>query len=384
MLDRNIELIKASHLHALVEAGVPESRSLEFKQALNIKEGSETKEFLADVSSFANADGGDIIFGIKEKKGVAVEVVGLELGDPERTLLSVENLVRDGIQPRIVGLKPRCIELDNGRYALLLRIPSSMNRPHMVAYRGSSRFYSRTSAGKYQLDVQEIRTAFIASDSLSQRVRQLRLERIDSILQGRTPVPLSGSHLVCFHAVPLQAFNSSFEVDISDERTRKNLPERIDNKRLNWGINFDGLIASSVNTGNALVSYMQVLRNGVIEAANSNLLGDGVYNGIPRLSISNIARCISSTLADCFTYFKDISVPCPVIVGVSLLNVKSYHMCDSLGSVNICNRPIDRDHLILSDRLAESYDIDAAEFLRPCFDQVANAVGKPKANYDKV
>ncbi len=46
--------------------------------------------------------------------------------------------------------------------------------------------------------------------------------------------------------------------------------------------------------------------------------------------------------------------------------------------------PIDRDHLIFPDRLAESLDFDAASFLRPCFDQIWNACGYDRSlNYDE-
>ena len=46
--------------------------------------------------------------------------------------------------------------------------------------------------------------------------------------------------------------------------------------------------------------------------------------------------------------------------------------------------PIDRDRLILPDRLAESLDFDAACFLRPCFDQIWNACGYDRSeNYDE-
>ena len=47
-------------------------------------------------------------------------------------------------------------------------------------------------------------------------------------------------------------------------------------------------------------------------------------------------------------------------------------------------RRIDRDHLILPDRLAESLGLDAAALLRPSFDQVWNACGHDRSlNYDE-
>ena len=57
MLPATIDLIAESDLDSLVTGGVRESRSIEFKAALTIGSDSEKREFLADVSSFANATG---------------------------------------------------------------------------------------------------------------------------------------------------------------------------------------------------------------------------------------------------------------------------------------------------------------------------------------
>ena len=47
-----------------------------------------------------------------------------------------------------------------GNQIVLVRIPRSWVSPHMVTHKGTSRFFARNSAGKYQLDVSELRTAF--------------------------------------------------------------------------------------------------------------------------------------------------------------------------------------------------------------------------------
>ena len=66
MLPAQLDSVDEGHLNALVTNGVPESRSLEFKAKLVWGTESERKEFLADVSAFANAGGGDLVLGIEE------------------------------------------------------------------------------------------------------------------------------------------------------------------------------------------------------------------------------------------------------------------------------------------------------------------------------
>ena len=62
MLPAQLDSIDEGHLNALVADGVRESRSLEFKAKLVWGTESEKKEFLADVSAFANGAGGDLIW----------------------------------------------------------------------------------------------------------------------------------------------------------------------------------------------------------------------------------------------------------------------------------------------------------------------------------
>ena len=132
MLPATLDSIDESHLKALVAGDVRESRSLEFKVKLVWGTESEKKEFLADVSALANSGGGDLVFGIKEDHGAASAVVGLESFDPNQDTLRIENIIRDGIEPRIIGIRPRAIALSNDRCVVIIRVPNSLNRPHMV------------------------------------------------------------------------------------------------------------------------------------------------------------------------------------------------------------------------------------------------------------
>jgi hypothetical protein len=58
-IDKPLDEIGLEDLQRLLTNGVAESRSLEYKQVLPTGTDSDRKEFLVDVSSFANAIGGD-------------------------------------------------------------------------------------------------------------------------------------------------------------------------------------------------------------------------------------------------------------------------------------------------------------------------------------
>lgn len=66
MINKKIDDITIDDIKLLIVNSVCESKSLEYKKELHIENDADKKEFLADVSSFANSTGGDIIFGIEE------------------------------------------------------------------------------------------------------------------------------------------------------------------------------------------------------------------------------------------------------------------------------------------------------------------------------
>lgn len=64
MFNTNIEHITEMDLQALIDNSVTELKTLEYKAILPGNPDSERREFLADVSSFANSLGGSIVLGI--------------------------------------------------------------------------------------------------------------------------------------------------------------------------------------------------------------------------------------------------------------------------------------------------------------------------------
>jgi predicted HTH transcriptional regulator len=65
-----VETVTRDHLRSLVDDGVAELRSIEYKQELPGNSDQDKRKFLSDVSSFANANGGDLVYGISEAIGI--------------------------------------------------------------------------------------------------------------------------------------------------------------------------------------------------------------------------------------------------------------------------------------------------------------------------
>jgi hypothetical protein len=66
--------IGEENLNALISTGVPESPSIDYKRDTYGKAEGDKREFLADISSFANTMGGDIVIGIDESIGLPTAI----------------------------------------------------------------------------------------------------------------------------------------------------------------------------------------------------------------------------------------------------------------------------------------------------------------------
>ncbi len=73
-----------------------ENEYLDYKKAFSIdvvvkdKRQQEQVEFRNDVCAFANANGGYLIFGIDEKKGVPSQIIGIRINNNSKDLFERE------------------------------------------------------------------------------------------------------------------------------------------------------------------------------------------------------------------------------------------------------------------------------------------------------
>ena len=108
------------------------------------------------------------------------------------------------------------VTLNNGNPVIVLRIPRSWTAPHMVLHRGVTRFCGRNSGGKYDLDVHQVRAAFLASEGIADRLKNFRLERVNRLISGTVPVVLTSSHLVVFHLLPIVSARPDVRLSTAD------------------------------------------------------------------------------------------------------------------------------------------------------------------------
>lgn len=388
LLDHPIENLTEADLKALIDAGVPELRTLDYKQALPGTSDEQRKDFLADVSSFANCAGGHLIYGMREQDGVPVDLPGLA-EDADSTLLKLENMIRDGIAPRVL-VRSTAIKLANARIAIVVRIPRSFSSPHMVVFKANSRFFSRASNGKYPMDVHQIREAFLGSETTSERIRNFRLDRASQIRAREVPLPLHGGPCIALHVIPVNSFASGARYDLiplkADASIHLNLAPLFRDFANDSRINFDGLLVyDALGQNQSLYGFLQIYRNGVIETVDTDVIAASERAGHGKIFPGLYFEVkLLRSLRKYVSVLKSLKVDLPLVVMLTLIDVRGYSLAnEQYGGFLGGGHPFDRDMLLPQEVLIDSYDTHLPQVMKSLFDELWNAAGCSGSIYYK-
>ena len=190
--------ITVDMLRTLIESEIAEGQVIEFKRAIDVSDAKAKQNLSREVASFANASGGDIVFGMDEKSGTASELVALPGFDADRIELQLRQIFNSNIEPPVPGLRFCPVEIQPGKFALVLRIPRSWVRPHALLGDGLQ-FLVRDGNRRRPFTLRELREALGLSASIAKRMKQFRAERIASLVAGDAPAPISKRTLMVLH-----------------------------------------------------------------------------------------------------------------------------------------------------------------------------------------
>lgn len=382
-LEMPIEQITEAHLRQLIDNKVCERKSIDYKQAIPSGKDGDRKEFLADVSSFANSGGGHLVYGMREEAGLPVDLCGLNIDDPDAKVAELDSRIRDGIRPRIPGVVVWVVPLSCGKTAIVIRVPKSFASPHMVTFANASRFYSRNSNGRNQLDIDAIRAAFLLSEKTADRLRDFRLDRVAKIMADETPMPLVRGARVVLHVVPLAALSSFAQIDLQSVGV---VSRDLELTPLGCGggckgrFNLEGYVryADAQDLGFAS-AYLQIFRNGALETVDTSLASNSGSEG--HLAGANLESDVLQTLRRYVVSLKHLQVDVPFAVMISLLGVRGYN----IGSPETARMRgigrFDRDVILVPEVLLESFDADIERLMMQPFNMVWNAAGWARSLY---
>jgi len=383
MLKDDLKTITETDLESFIQNEVPEDKTLEYKREFPLSSKENKLKFLEGISSFANASGGDLVIGIevdKESK-LPIAVIGISISDQplDEIIRGMDDLIRQGIQPRIPYFTIHPINLKNNNFVIIIRIKKSWIGPHRVTL-GSDKFYSRGAAGKYPLDVTELRSAFLLSETRIEKIKTFIINRISDIISNETPVPMPDGAKVILHVIPLAAFDLENTIPLNEKESIIKDLISLDLFPLSVEYNLHGVIKSYIrnNTGNS-TEYLQFYRNGIIESVS----GDHLISYRDKCIIlyrfeDHMIKALDNNLS----ILKKLNVEPPFLIQISLSNIQGYKLCRSHDMFEE-PREIYKDLIQLPETIIENFENPIDKILHNTFDALSNACGLPKSpNYD--
>jgi hypothetical protein len=382
VIDRPLHQITYADIERFVAEKRPEGKTVDYKRDPYGNKDDDKKELLKDVSSFANTQGGDILIGVDEDKGVPTDIPGVAVPDPDKEKLRLEEVVRRGLDPRVeFGLHH--VPTPASTAVIVVRVPESLLFPHRVVFQGKfGEFWARSSAGKYSMDTDELRRAFTLSAAVHDQIRAFRLERVAIVTRGDTPVPVTGGGKLILHLIPVASFRSRQQYDVANLPDVETLFGPMGTSGWNSRLNLDGRLAYSGGRGDPVSdSYTQFFRNGAVEAVVSDIVTEGQQGKL--LQPGYFEPTLMQNLPRFLAGFRQVGVHPPVWGFLTLTGVKGSKIpsnADFRGEY----RDIDRDALLLPEFRIDDLGADPADLLRPVLDLVWNASGFRRSfNFDE-
>lgn len=378
-----LDQIGRADLERLVTDQVHEGRTLDYKRDIALSNDEHRRELARDVSSFANAAGGDLIFGVEEAKdedgknlGYPEKVVGVECPNFDDTKQRIESIIRENIDPRIHGVAIRKIDGFDRGPVIVVRIPRSWNAPHMVSYKSQTHFYSRNSSGKHPLDVREIKATFLEGTEQAARVRRFRDERVGRIIAGETPVPLDtkDAATLVVHLVPV-GLDSSAALDVvALSKDLRRMQPLGGSAGFHNRLNLDGYLTHVAPSQTPQFCYLLAFRTGAFEGVDlMPIFRDGYP--MPHFFAGPIERSVLGIVSEGLNVIRSF-IASPVSLHVGLLGAKGVRIRH--GDIE---KPwerdvaIDRDPLLLPDVLVEDQNAELPALLKPIFDALWQSSG---------
>lgn len=390
LLGKKIENISSEDIQRIITNGISESKILEYKKELKIDSGDDRKEFLYDITSLANTEGGVIIYGIEEQKddkgqntGFPSKITGITVDNKDKLIQKIEDLAKNNVEPNLNLLNIQILTVDKFQI-LIIGIPKTLGLPHMVTYNSTNKFYKRRNSGKYLLDVYELNNTFISNLSMKEKANHFREQRIREVrnLKFLPKLDIEGSYFM--HVIPLGHFEENI-IDLSDEINKAFLLKKLTPyNAIGWNskYNFEGFLTSSSDKNNQIpFSYVQLFRDCSIEFYTSHFhfpkkeepnkldLGGRRFEMI---SIQNI-----KTSFDVLNFYK-IEPPYAVYISLFDLDNAVIHIQDVWN--NTTDGTIGKSELLFPSVVFNETTQDISKAMKSTFDilwQTANCTKSP-------
>jgi hypothetical protein len=389
MIFKNYRELAYSDIERLVENKIPESKFLDYKQEINVEKGDERKEFLYDVSSFANTEGGMLIYGVSELRdeknnptGLSSKISGLSnLQNSEKVILQLEDLINSSIEPNIPNITIKKLNKEEISI-LIIGIPKPYGLPRMVTYNATNKFYKRGNSGKYLLDVYELNQLFMADYEMFKSANEFKMSRIKNLVDLTFLPNLDTTSSAILHLIPL-SFRNNDSIDLTSFQTVESILKDIHvfgSRSGSYRHNYEGLLFYSDDENNLVFSYSQLFRNGILEFYSSRFrrIKQGGTNSNHFFATSFEKEVIDAVKFSLKFYDKMNILP-PFTIMITLINFKKTIIFPD----NLLSNYYIKENLHLPSLSIENYNENIEKLLKSVFDVLWQSAGyRSSPNYN--
>ena len=286
MFNKTIENLSFRDIEWIIQNGITENQNLEFKREAWGYTDANKKEMLRDIISMANKYGGYFIIGIEEESdtGRAIGLNNIPNAENERDRI-LSSLFAN-TQPRLRSVKIR-VFTNNGINILVIGVPNSFNKPHMITFENMNQFWVRHDRQKMLMTIDEIQESVINTINITKNADLFFTKRKQAIIDEAGGVPI-----IVIGALPVAAQKEI--IDITDIQLR----ELLKNSPLirNDGVSFrfgDRLVKPSyfgLSVSIENYSKIELHRNGYIEGSLNLANHKESGNDITRLDDGRVLR----------------------------------------------------------------------------------------------
>jgi hypothetical protein len=377
----SINEITEQHLQDLIDNGVSESISLEFKSQNYGSSDDEKREFLKDVTALANTTGGHLVIGMTEVDGVATGLKPITTTSADQEKQKLENMLLAAVEPRLLSPHIREVKISGG-YVLVLHVLRSWNPPHRVTYKSLNRYFFRHSSGVYEPSVEQLRAVFVGGAERDRQLLEFRLDRLGRLQSGERGPRIRGSGQLVVQVVPLVERQASFGLPSVQTALQSFQPPGAGGG-VDWFHNLEGLVLYSASSASGMLveptsAYTQLFHTGAVEFVRGGCVVDRDIGGTTSRVIGGerVLRDLFDSVRRGVAGLRSCGLAAPFVVMISLLDAAGAKLAATRSDFDEA-RPLDRADLLFAPVVItdENLDGDWSVRLAPVADSLWNAFG---------
>lgn len=372
LFGKSLKDVTFADLELLISGKVKESKIVDYKLLLKLDDDKAKVNMLKDFVAFANAQGGCLIYGIKEKDTYPTEIVGFRLKEYDSLIMQIQSLANTKIEPPIFSLQFKMIAITPRKSVLIIYVPKSWSALHRVNYQTST-FYFRQAGKNQSMDVYQIKQSMLMNQAYDKKIHDFIKERKKLIMHENIPVNLKMGPRLLFYVLPIEPFLNNASYDLMHYFNSPLECPPVSNSTVEKFMNIDGVVVTNGNN-NPVYSYVQLFRNAVIEAGDTQL-----FNEENRTLSFDMGSKLLHALEQYLKIFDRYRINSSIYINISIMNARGYKI--SLPEPQNSVRAIDRDQIMFDTYVHSGLLNEVQIALRPMFSLLFNAFGVPKNLY---